>query len=201
MEEARVQEEQTGHKPQSLIFAFIFLPSPHHLEQDRGTITPGAGVSWNPNLMLPFYFWSDFSSYSNSHSLSIFFKIEKTAPPIWRVVFKTKWRNTGRVLQNCVWGRALHQYWLFFTSVDPFQSIINLDITLPTKVRLVKAVVFLVVMYGCERWTVKKVEKCGVREDSWQSLGLQEIQPVHPKGDQSWVFIGRTDVEAETPIL
>ena len=42
---------------------------------------------------------------------------------------------------------------------------------------------------------------CGVGEDSWESLGLQEIQPVHPKGDQSWVFIGRTDVEAKTPIL
>ena len=42
---------------------------------------------------------------------------------------------------------------------------------------------------------------CGVGEDSWESLGLQEIQPVPPKGDQSWVFIGRTDAEAETPIL
>ena len=42
---------------------------------------------------------------------------------------------------------------------------------------------------------------CGVGEDSWESLGLQEIQPVHPKGDQSWVFIGRTDAEAETSIL
>ena len=42
---------------------------------------------------------------------------------------------------------------------------------------------------------------CGVREDSLESLGLQEIQPVHPKGDQSWVSIGRTDVEVETPIL
>ena len=41
---------------------------------------------------------------------------------------------------------------------------------------------------------------CGVGEDSWESLGLQ-IQPVHSKGDQSWVFIGRTDAEAETPIL
>ena len=41
---------------------------------------------------------------------------------------------------------------------------------------------------------------CGV-EDSWESLDCKEIQPVHPKGDQSWVFIGRTDVEAETPIL
>ena len=42
---------------------------------------------------------------------------------------------------------------------------------------------------------------CGVGEDSWEFLGLQEIQPVHPKGDQSWMFIGRTDAEAETPIL
>ena len=42
---------------------------------------------------------------------------------------------------------------------------------------------------------------CGVGEDSWESLGLQEVQPVHPKGDQSWIFIGRTDAEAETPIL
>ena len=52
------------------------------------------------------------------------------------------------------------------------------DITLPTKVRLVKAVIFPVVMYGCESWTVKKAEElmvlnCGVGEDSWESLGLQ----------------------------
>ena len=42
---------------------------------------------------------------------------------------------------------------------------------------------------------------CGVGEDSWESFGVQEVQPVHPKADQSWVFFGRTDVEAETPIL
>ena len=79
------------------------------------------------------------------------------------------------------------------------------DITLPTKVRLVKAVVFPVVMYGCESWTLKKA-KCR-RIDAfelwyWRSpLDCKEIQPVHPKGDQSWVFIGRTDAKAETPIL
>ena len=82
------------------------------------------------------------------------------------------------------------------------------NITLPTKVRLVKAMVFPVVMYGCESWTVKKAE-CR-RIDAfelwcWRTLesplDCKEIQPVHPKGDQSWVFIGRTDVEAETPIL
>ena len=49
------------------------------------------------------------------------------------------------------------------------------DITLPTKVRLVKAMVFPVVMYGCENWTVKKAEhrRIGVGENSWKSLGLQ----------------------------
>ena len=42
---------------------------------------------------------------------------------------------------------------------------------------------------------------CGVGEDSWESLDCKEIQPAHSKGDQFWVFIGRTDVEAETPIF
>ena len=78
------------------------------------------------------------------------------------------------------------------------------DITLPTKVRLVKAMVFPVVMYGCERWTIKKAE-CQ-RIDAfelwcWRRLLRVPWTAVHPKGDQSWVFIGRTDAEAETPIL
>ena len=83
------------------------------------------------------------------------------------------------------------------------------DITLPTKVHLVKAMVSPVVMYGCESWTVKKAE-CQ-RIDAfelwcWRRLLKvpwtgKEIQPVHPKGDQPWVFTGRTDVEAESPIL
>ena len=82
------------------------------------------------------------------------------------------------------------------------------DITLPTKVRLVKAMVFPVVMYGCESWTVKKAEcrKIDAFELWWlektveSPLDCKEIQPVHPK-DQSWVFPGRTDAEAETPVL
>ena len=83
------------------------------------------------------------------------------------------------------------------------------DITLPTKVRLVKAMIFPVVMYGCESWTVKKAEH--QRIDAFElwcwrrllriPLDCKEIQPVHPKGDQSWVFIGRTDAEAEAPIF
>ena len=83
------------------------------------------------------------------------------------------------------------------------------DITLSTKVHLVKAMAFPVIMYGCESWTVKKAE-CR-RIDAFETVVLEktlecpldckEIQPVHPKGDQSWLFTGRTDVEAETPIL
>ena len=78
------------------------------------------------------------------------------------------------------------------------------DITLPTKVHLVKAMVFPVVMYGYESWTIKKAERrrTVVLEKTLESpLDCKKIQPVHPKGDQSWVFIGKTDVEAETPIL
>ena len=82
------------------------------------------------------------------------------------------------------------------------------DITLPTKVCLVKAMVFPVVMYGCEGWTIKKAEH--QRIDAFElrywrrllrPLDCKEIQPVHPKGDESLVFNGGTDVEAETPIL
>ena len=79
------------------------------------------------------------------------------------------------------------------------------DITLLTKVHLVKAMVFLVVMYGCESWTVKKAERRRVDAfELWcwrRLLRCKEIQPVHPKGDQPWVFFGRPDAKAETPIL
>ena len=78
------------------------------------------------------------------------------------------------------------------------------DITLTTKVYLVKAMVFPVVMYGCESWTIMKVEHCFwtvVLETFESCLDCKEIQPVHPKGDQSWLFIGRTDTEAEILIL
>ena len=82
-------------------------------------------------------------------------------------------------------------------------------ITLPTKVHLVKAMVFPMVMCGCESWTVKKAEHWRIDafelwcwEKTLESpLDYKEIQPVHPKGDQCWVFIGRTDAEVETPIL
>ena len=83
------------------------------------------------------------------------------------------------------------------------------DITLPTKVRrLVKAMVFPVVMYGCESWTVMKAERqridafelwCWRRLES--PLDCKEIQPVHSEGDQPWDFFGRNDAESETRVL
>ena len=82
------------------------------------------------------------------------------------------------------------------------------DITVPTKVHLVKAMVFPVVKYGCESWTVKKAEHqridafelwCWRRLES--PLDCKEIQPVHSEGDQPWDFFGRNDAKAETPVL
>ena len=84
----------------------------------------------------------------------------------------------------------------------------NRDITLPTKVCLVQAMFFPVVMYGCESWTIKKAENQRINAfELWcwrrllSPLDCEEIQPVHPKGNQSWTFIGRTDAKAETLIL
>ena len=86
---------------------------------------------------------------------------------------------------------------------NPDSILKSRDITLLTKVCLVKAMVFPVVMYGCESWTVKKAEcqELMLEKTLESPLDSKEIQPVHPKGDQSWVFIGRTDIEAETPVL
>ena len=73
---------------------------------------------------------------------------------------------------------------------------------------LVKAMIFPVVMYGCKSWTIKKAECQKIDAFElwcWRRLkspsDCKEIQPVHPKGHRSWIFIGRTDVEAATPVL
>ena len=81
------------------------------------------------------------------------------------------------------------------------------DITLPTKVHLVKAMVFPVVMYGCESWTIKKAESWRINASElwcWRrllksSLDCKEIQLINHKGNESWKFIGRTNAEA--PVL
>ena len=82
------------------------------------------------------------------------------------------------------------------------------DITLPTNVHLVKAMVFPVVMYGCEldhkeSWAQKNwCFWTMVLEKTLESpLNYKEIQPVNPQGNQSWMFIGRNDAEAEAPVL
>ena len=95
------------------------------------------------------------------------------------------------------------------------KAMTNLDsllksraITLPTKVHPVKAMVFPVVMYGCESWTINKAECwrtdafCTVVLKTLESpLDGKKIQPVHRKGNQSWIFIGRIDAKVETPIF
>ena len=92
------------------------------------------------------------------------------------------------------------------TNVDSIWK--SRDITLLTKVHIVKVMVFPVVVYGCEldykeRWAWKNwCFWTVVLEETLDSpLNCKEIQPVHPEGNQSWIFIGRTDAEAETPIL
>ena len=94
-------------------------------------------------------------------------------------------------------------------AVTNLDNILNIrDITLPTKVHLAKAMFFPVVMYGCESWTITNNERwiidafelwCWRRFKS--SLYYKKIKPVNSKGNQSWILTGRTDAEAETPIV
>ena len=107
------------------------------------------------------------------------------------------------------------QPWNWKTLISGWKVMTNLDrilksrhITLPTKLHLVKTMDFPVVLYGYEIWTLKKAEcqriddlNCSVGDDSWEFLGLQGDPTVYAKGDQSWVFFGRTDAKTETPIL
>ena len=82
------------------------------------------------------------------------------------------------------------------------------DITLPTKFRLVKAMVFPVVMYGCESWTIKKAECQRIDAfELWCWRRLLRVPRTARRSNQSilkeisWMFFGRTDAEAETPVL
>ena len=80
-----------------------------------------------------------------------------------------------------------------------------------TKLHMVKAMVFPVVIYGCESWTIKEAESWRIDafELFWtvlektlgSSLDSKEIKPVNPEGNLSWIFIGRTDTEVEAPML
>ena len=103
--------------------------------------------------------------------------------------------------------RCLLLGWKVMTNLDSIFK--SRDIALPTKVHLVKAMVFPVVMYGCESWTVKKAEHRRIDAfELWcwrrllkSPLDCKEIQPVHSERDQPWDFFGRNDAKAETPVL
>ena len=83
------------------------------------------------------------------------------------------------------------------------------DITLPTKVHIVKAMVFLVVKNRCESWTIKKgwalkiwcLQTVVLEKTPESPSHSKEIKAVNPKGNKSWIFFGRADAEAESPIL
>ena len=92
------------------------------------------------------------------------------------------------------------------TKVD--SKLKSRDITLLKKVRLVKGMVSPTITYGCESWTIKKVEHWGIDAfELWcwrrllRILDSKKVKPVNPKGKQPWIFIGRTDTEAEDPKL
>ena len=105
------------------------------------------------------------------------------------------------IKSNLVFGRKV------MTNLDSLLK--GRDVTLLTNVHIVKAMVFPVVMYECESWTIKKVEHWTT--DAFQlwywrrllksPLNFKEIKTVNPKGNQPWIFIGRTDAEAEVPKL
>ena len=130
-----------------------------------------------------------------------------------------RWGNSGNSVRLYFSGLQNHcRWWLqpwnwktllgrkAMTNLDSILK--SRDIILPTKVWWVKAMAFPVVMYGCENWTIKNAE-CWridafalVLEKPFESpLDCKEIKPVNPKGNESWMFIRSTDVEAEAPIL
>ena len=113
-------------------------------------------------------------------------------------------------LQNhCGWWHEIKRHLLLGRkAITNLDSILrSRNITLLTKVHLIKAMVFPVVMYGCESWTIKKAELQRIDNFKlwcWKILlriPWKEIKPVNPKGNQSWIFIGRTDAEAKALIL
>ena len=182
-------------------------------------------IHWHPLLLLLSIFPSirDFSKELAVHirwpkntGASASVSVLPTSMQDW---FPLRWGNSGRLYLGdskiTADGDCCHEIKRHLLLGRKVMA--NLDsifksrhITLPTKVRLVKAMVFPLVMYGCESWTVKKAEHrridafelwCCRRLLSVPWTARRSIQPVHPKGNGSWIFIGRTDAEAETPIL
>ena len=145
-----------------------------------------------------------------SEKVGLTLNIQKTK------IMANRWGNSGwllfwapKSLQMVIAAMKLRRLLLGRKVMTNLDSILkSRDITLPTKVHLVKAVVFPVVMYGCENSTIKKAEHWRIDAFElwcWRTLesplDCKEIQPIHPKGDWSCVIIGRTNAEAETPVL
>ena len=109
-------------------------------------------------------------------------------------------------------GLCSHEIWRCFLlgrkAMTDLDSILeNKDITLPKKVCMVKAMIFPVVMYGYESWTIRKQPQRIDAFELWcwrrllSPLECKEMKPVNPKGNQPWTLTRRTDAKAETPIL
>ena len=122
----------------------------------------------------------------------------------------TPWTTAYQALPSM--GFSRQEYWSGVPLPSPMtnlDSILkNRDISFPTKVCIVKAMVFPVDMNGCVSWTIKRAYH--QRIDAFEiwcwrrllsPLDCKEIKPVNPIGNQPWIFIGRTDLEAEAPIL
>ena len=125
----------------------------------------------------------------------------------WQILFS--W--TPKSLQTVTAALKLKDVWLLGSKAmtNPDSILKSRDMTLLTKICLVKAMVFPVAMCGSESWTIKKAEWpknwcfwTAVLEKTLESpLDYKEIQSVNPKGNKSWIFIGKTDAKAEAPIL
>ena len=146
-------------------------------------------------------------------------KIMASAPIIsWQIDGETMETVTGficlvsKITVESDWSHEIKRCLVLGRkAVTKLHSVLkSRDITLSTKVSLVKAMVFPGVMYGCESWTISKEDwapknwclQTVVLENALESpLDRKEINPVHPKGNRSWIFTGMTDAEAEAPIL
>ena len=155
---------------------------------------------WNQHLFLSTYHY---------HHLGGWWDALKTIPGLSKFtwffsnILEPVKRAFGKANLSCLQKNSREP--CYMTNLDSILK--NRDITLTTKVHLVKAVVFSLVMYGCESWIIKKTEHW--RADVFElvcktlesPLDSNEIKPVNPKRNQPWIFIGRTDAEAEAAIL
>ena len=128
----------------------------------------------------------------------------------WRII---SLQNFAVFWQISTWISHRYTYNLFILNLHPIsldRILKRRDITLPTKVHLVKAMVFPVVTYGYESWMDYKESWVSKNWCFWtvvldktldSPLDSKKTQPVYPKGNQFWIFIRRTDAEAQTPTL